>query len=187
MRPAISLNTRRLRVVTSTGETMAMPKNGFVLQGFYQPHKPVRFDGLLLNHVTGEYFKPVVRTKQDFKAQCDINNIIKSFTATGQINHVSAKAAQGAFMDLPDDLDFQSALNIVIAGENAFMALPAKLRDRFHNDPVEFLEFVTNPANADELVKLGIRNAPPPAAPSSPEANPAPAPAPAPGGSQNAT
>lgn len=156
---------------------MSTPK----FYGWYQPHQAVRADGLLLNRATGEYYKPVARTKQDFKAQCDINNIIKGFTMTGQITHISAKAAQGAFLDLPDGLDFQAALNTVIAGENAFMALPAKIRDRFHNDPAEFLEFVTDPANADELVSLGIRQAPPGAPPGAPTAAaPAAAPTPAP-------
>lgn len=155
--------------------------------GWYQPHQAVRSDGLLLNPKTGEFYKPVPRTKQDFKDQCDINNIIKAFTLTGQINHISAKAATGVFMDVPDGLDYQAALNTVIAAENAFMALPALIRDRFKNDPAEFLEFVTNPANADELVRLGIRNAPPPAAPTSPQADQVPAPGPAPGGSQSSS
>lgn len=157
--------------------------------GWYQPHPVVAIDGLLLDHVTGEYKKPVPRTKQEFREQCDINNVIKQFTATGQINHISAAAARGAFMDLPDDLDYQSSLNIVLKAEESFMALPAKVRDRFDNDPATFLAFVDDPKNADELVKLGIRNPPPrasepapgaggaggtPPAPSTPPASPEP-------------
>lgn len=132
-----------------------------VIRGFYQPHQPVRFDGLLLNPSTGEYVKPVARTKQDFRDECDINNIIKAFTLTGQISHISAKAATGVFADLPDDLDFQTAMNVVARASEAFDALPAKIRDRFHNNPAEFLAFVEDPANADELVQLGIRDKPP--------------------------
>lgn len=136
--------------------------------GWYQPHPTVGFDGLLLDPVTGEYKKPTPRTKQEFKDQCDINNVIKEFTRTGQINHISAAAARGTFIDLPDDLDYQSSLNIVLRAEESFMALPAKVRDRFDNDPAAFLAFVTNPANADELIELGIREPPPRTGPTEP-------------------
>lgn len=164
------------------------------LIGWYHPHKRVQVDGLLLDPVTGEYYKPVARTKQEFRDQCDINNIIKSFTLTGQISHISAKAAQGVFMDLPDDVDFQNAMNVVAKAGEAFDALPAKIRDRFHNNPAEFLAFVEDPANADELVKLGIRQAPPRPATGPGGAGgtpPAPTPSPpsgeAPGGSNPAS
>ena len=37
-----------------------------------------------------------------------------------------------------------------------FLDLPAKVRDRFKNDPGQFLEFATDPSNVDELVKMGL-------------------------------
>lgn len=155
------------------------------LLGFYTPHAPVSFDNMVMDPKTGELVYLPSMTKQEFKDQCDINKIIKEFSITGQITHISAKAAQGAFIDLPADLDYQNSLNTIISAENAFMALPAKIRDRFGNDPAEFLTFVADPANANELIELGIRERPrpPTAAPS-----PTPAPGPAPGGSeQNST
>jgi len=46
------------------------------------------------------------------------------------------------------------------------MTLPAKVRDRFGQDPAEFLAFLSNPENADEARRLGILKpqeaAPPP-------------------------
>lgn len=161
---------------------------------FYTPHQPVRTDGSITNIYTGEVTHPPSRTKQEFKDQCNINKIIKEFTITGQITHISAKAAQGAFIDLPADLDYQNSLNIMIKAEDAFMALPAKVRDRFGNDPAAFLAFVGDPKNADELIELGIRErplrAPPEAASGSggdggrpPVVTEMPAPAAPPGGS----
>lgn len=132
-----------------------------VTLGWYTPHAPVTEDGTLVHPVTGEVYKPAVRVKQEFRDECDINNIIKAFTLTGQITHISAKAKSGVFMDLPDDIDFQTSMNVVTKAGEAFDALPAKIRDRFHNSPAEFLEFVADPSNADELVKLGIREPPP--------------------------
>lgn len=153
------------------------------LYGFHTPHAAVRTDGMLVNHRTGEIFKPVTRVKQEFVSQCDINNIVKSFQLTGQISHISAKAAQGAYVDLPSDLDFQNSMNIVIQAEQAFASLPAKVRDRFGHNPEEFLAFVQDPENADELIKLGLRNPPPrraqePATGSGGAGGPPPAPTP---------
>ncbi|RYF32309.1 MAG: hypothetical protein EOO38_31115, partial [Cytophagaceae bacterium] len=55
-------------------------------------------------------------------------------------------------------------------GKAQFDALPAKIRDRFNNDPSRFLAFCENPENEAELVQLGLRDA-------KPEEPPAPAPA----------
>lgn len=155
---------------------------------FYRPHDRVGEDGRMVNHVTGEVSYPPSRTKQEFKAECDINNILKQFSATGMLRHVSTKASQGAYEDLPSDIDFQEGLHTVQRATEAFMTLPSKLRSRFGNDPVEFLGFCADPANADELLKLGLRNP----LPSAPEPIPvsiissqAQGPAPASGAPQN--
>lgn len=151
------------------------------LYGFWQPHKPVRFNNEIVNPITGEIFHPPSMTKQEFKRQCDINNIIKEFSLTGQISHISAKAATGAFLDLPDSMDYQDHLHQVMRAGEAFAALPATIRNRFHGDPAEFLAFVQDPANAQELIDLGIRQRPPRTAEGADSVPPAP---PAPGGSQ---
>lgn len=134
-----------------------MATNGkTVLRSFYRPHARVQEDGGMVNHVTGEVTYPPSMTKQEFQAECDINNILKHFSATGMLRHVSAKAATGAYQDLPDAVDFQESLHTVQRATEAFMTLPSKLRARFDNEPAEFLAFVTDPANADELRTLGL-------------------------------
>lgn len=150
--------------------------------GHHIPHKRVTFDNALVNPVTGEVTYPPSMTKQEFVRQCDINNIIKEFSLTGQINHISAKAAQGAFLDLPDSSDYQEHLHALKSASEAFQALPAALRNRFHGDPAEFLAFVQDPANAAELIELGIRERPPRQAEG---ADQVPASTPAPGGSES--
>jgi len=124
--------------------------------GFYRPHKRVVEDGRVVHPVTGELSYPPSRTKQSAMAECDINNIIRQFKSTGQITHINAQMQQGAYIDLPDDLDFQLSLETVRQGENAFMTLPAKTRQRFDNDPAKFLQFMADPANQDEMIKLGL-------------------------------
>ena len=44
----------------------------------------------------------------------------------------------------------------VIEAEKAFDALPSKVRSRFKNQPVEFLEFCSDEANRDEMAELGL-------------------------------
>lgn len=123
---------------------------------FYRPHDRVREDGSIFDRKTGEFFIPPSKTKQAMLAECDINRIIKQFSVTGQFTHLNARARLGAFTDLPDDLDYQAALNTVIEGEQAFASLPAKVRDRFDNDPASFLQFFSDPENQDEAIKLGL-------------------------------
>lgn len=159
---------RQLNFDASTGEEIP------VYIGWYQPHAAVDID------FTGQESL----TKQSFKDECDINNIVASFSRTGQITHLNERAAQGMFTDLPDSFEYQDALNAVIAGEQAFAALPSALRERFHNDPAEFLDFMSNPDNQEEAIKLGVATRRPEPAPEQPQApTPPPAPPPEPKGS----
>lgn len=135
-----------------------------VVHSFYRPHARVQYTGELVNHKTGEVYTPPARTKQQFLEQCDINNIVKQFTKTGQFSHLSANLAKGTYADLPDPIEFQESMNTVIQAEQAFASLPARIRNRFGNDPAEFLDFIGRPENQDEAIKLGLAtdNRPPP-------------------------
>lgn len=126
--------------------------------GFHRKHdrKKTQYTGELTNPVTGEVTKPPSRTKRAHLAECDINNILKQFRATGQITHMRANAARGMYTELPDPIEFQEALNVVLESERSFASLPSQVRSRFHNDPQEFLEFMSDPVNQDEAIKLGL-------------------------------
>lgn len=138
---------------------------------FYRPHSRVLYTGNLVDPHTGEITRPESMTKQSFVAECDINNIIKSFSVTGMVNHINHQAGQGAYVDLPDSVDFQEALHTVDQARTAFMTLPSKIRDRFGNDPSQFLAFLTDPANLDEARSLGLAN-PAPQEPTKPATGP---------------
>lgn len=97
-------------------------------------------------------------TQQQFKDDCDINNIMKRYQATGVITHVNGR--QPEFGDFSNPIDFQSALNTVIEAEELFADLPATIRDRFANDPKELLMFMADEANREEAIALGIVKAP---------------------------
>lgn len=97
-------------------------------------------------------------TQQNFKKECDINNILAKYQRTGLVEHVSR--FHGDYKDLSDPVDYQTALNVVIAGQDAFNSLPSSVRKRFGNDPEEFLTFVMNPENKEELYDMGLANRP---------------------------
>lgn len=94
------------------------------------------------------------KTKQSFKDELDINTIIKKAQIKGQFPEMLAKNPQ--FGDFSNAPDYQQALNIVILAERQFEALNSEVRDRFQNDPAQFLEFVHNPENKNEMVRLGL-------------------------------
>lgn len=116
------------------------------------------------------------REKQSFKEECDINNIMRRFSVTGVLDHVNQR--QPMWGEVPD-LDFAGAMAIVVDARERFEQLPALVRDRFNNDPAKLLEFIRDPANRDEGVKLGLFRpkeapaAPPPVSPTgTPSATP---------------
>lgn len=92
-------------------------------------------------------------TIQSAKEECDINVIVKRFGVTGQ---VVAPARLPSYGDFDTVMDFQTAMNAVRAGEEAFMQLPAHVRKRFSNDPQAFLEFCADDKNLPELRKMGL-------------------------------
>lgn len=95
-------------------------------------------------------------TKQSFRDECEINNIMKKWQKTGMMDHLAKVSPQfGDFSNYTSD-SYQDALNIVITAQEAFAALSSDIRGRFYNDPTYFLDFVNNPDNADEIVKLGL-------------------------------
>jgi len=94
------------------------------------------------------------RTKRSFLQECDINSIVRKFNHNGQLStQIKQNPIYANFADLPS---YQQALDTVIKAQEQFDALPSELREKFNNEPSEFLSFVSNPANTHELIKLGL-------------------------------
>lgn len=102
------------------------------------------------------------RTQQQFKDETDINTIVRRFGLTGELPQNVRPPVSGDFTGI---MDFQDALNAVIAAERSFMELPGALRARFANDPQLLMDFVADPNNYDEARKLGLLKPPEPQAP----------------------
>lgn len=92
---------------------------------------------------------------QSEKESSDINVIVKRFGLTGAMPPNPRVPHYGDFEGVDD---FQSAMEAVRRAQEDFLALPPDLRSRFGNDPQGLLEFVENPDNYEEAVKLGLAN-----------------------------
>lgn len=98
------------------------------------------------------------RTKQCFKDECDINKIVARYKKQTGIDLAEQLAdyTKGSYGDFSDVVDYHTALDRIMQAEANFEALPAVLRKQFNNDPGYFVDFMTNPENADEIVKMGL-------------------------------
>jgi len=103
-------------------------------------------------------FPDSTMTKQSFKDECDINNIMKKYEKNGLIDHLNN--TRGEYGDFIGFSDYQTSLNEIKAADEAFATIPAAIRARFNNNPSEFLEFVQDEKNADEMIRLGLANGP---------------------------
>lgn len=95
------------------------------------------------------------RTKQSFKTECDINEIMKKFQKSGAITHYASHAPSYGDTTGPQ---LAEAMNIVADAETMFEELPSAIRKKFANDPERFLEFVQDPNNLEEMRELGLAN-----------------------------
>jgi phage internal scaffolding protein len=93
-------------------------------------------------------------TKISHKDECDINSIMRRYEKTGILPDLIK--AQPEYGDFAQMSSFQEAQNIVIHANEQFAALSSHIRERFSNSPAKFLQFATNPANAKEMVALGL-------------------------------
>lgn len=110
---------------------------------------------------TGEVL--VSMTKQSFKDECDINTLMAKYEKTGVLDHVNRRLPE--YGDFAGVVSYQDSLNIVLDAREAFASLPARIRDRFGNDPAQYLSFIDKPENKEEAIRLGMIM-PPPADPS---------------------
>lgn len=92
-------------------------------------------------------------TQQSFGPECDINVIMARYQVTGVLEHTKEVIPQ--FLDV-SAMEFQDHMDQIALGKEVFASLPARVRDRFANDPVRLLEFVHDPANLEESVRLGF-------------------------------
>lgn len=113
-----------------------------------------QYDADLVSYETGVDGFGDTLTQQAPAAETDINEIVRRFGITGSL-------PQGIRVPSYDDygdtvFDFQSAQAVLLDARDSFMRLPPDVRQRFANDPQEFLEFCSDRSNLDEMRKMGL-------------------------------
>ena len=117
----------------------------------------VRADGSKRVHT--ENNEPT-RTQRQFQNQVNVNNIMAKYRKTGSLTHVRNRQ-EGTYEDLTSIPDLQGAYDQINRAEEAFQAMPSSLRNRFDNSPEKLIEFLSNPANDEQAIKLGLIKAKP--------------------------
>ena len=94
-------------------------------------------------------------TQQHDEADANINNIVRKYMQTGQIEQHKLPPLEGDFSNAPD---MQTAMNLQLEAKQAFMEHPAEVRSRFNNDPAAFVAFCSDENNIEDMQKLGLLN-----------------------------
>lgn len=93
------------------------------------------------------------RAKQSLAEECDINVIVERF---GLGYEMPQGVVAPFYADLDGPVDFHSAMNMIATSREAFDAMPADVRTRFHNDLESFVAFAGKPENFDTLEGWGL-------------------------------
>ena len=97
-------------------------------------------------------------TEQHHAKSCDINLILAQFMDTGimpqtKLNPQHADVSQH---------NFQDAQNQIALAKTLFEELPEHVRNKFENQPYKFLQFAEDENNYDQMIEMGLINAPHP-------------------------
>lgn len=92
-------------------------------------------------------------TVQSQREEADINVLLRRFGVTGLVPQRTLPPLSGSFENVGS---FTEAMQLVVEAKRSFMSLEAETRYRFRNDPALFVAFCENPANIEELRKLGL-------------------------------
>lgn len=84
-------------------------------------------------------FKKPSLTEQQHKADCDINTIVRRLGRDG-IANIAAQQNAGMYLDVSQFTGYQEALDLVNSAQESFTALPSAIRNKFNNDPMQFIQ-----------------------------------------------
>lgn len=80
----------------------------------------------------------------------DVNGIVERFA-----HGVLPQMREGTYEDLTEVTDFNTMQQTVARVKTQFEILPAKIRDKFDNDPSKYVNFI-NTATEDEIKATGL-------------------------------
>lgn len=99
-------------------------------------------------------------TNQADMENADINKIMARYEKTGLLTDGFGVERKPVYGDFTQVKDYHSLLSSIRNVERAFGLLPVSLRNRFENDPQKLIDFLDNPENDAEAIKLGLKDRP---------------------------
>lgn len=100
--------------------------------------------------------KSASMTQAQFQDECDINKIMDRYMRTGCLSDPLNRMRPGTYGDFTEMGDYMENMNKIVQAREMFDALPAKVRERFGNNPGAMIDFVMDPANQKEAIDLGL-------------------------------
>ncbi len=94
-------------------------------------------------------------TQQHHKKNADINHIVSKFMKSGTIDPDNINTRTPQYFDSYDS-DFRQNMEMVATAKEGFDSLDADIRAFFNNDIRELMDFVINPDNKAECIKMGL-------------------------------
>ena len=94
------------------------------------------------------------RVQEQFADACQTDTIIRKYNMMGVNPFISEGSSQ--YLDTTQIPSFVVAQNAQVKVKEYFEGLPSDLRLEFNNDPMQFVEVVSDPRNADYLREIGV-------------------------------
>ena len=93
-------------------------------------------------------------TVQADRADADINTIIARYNKTGQLP--PTRNGEPFYGDVSDLGDLAESLIKIQEADELFRNFPARIREKFDNDKVKFVDFLSDLDNKEEAIELGL-------------------------------
>lgn len=100
------------------------------------------------------YIAGEMLTEQSHARSTDVNFIIDQFTRTGVLKHVDQFA--GTYGEFIAGDIYELAQTKIAEANTMFQTLPPGVRQEFTGGTQEFLEFINDPTNVDQIKELGL-------------------------------
>lgn len=141
--------------MTTKDTTIFNPETGEIIgyQMNIQFRTPYNYDRDAVSLETGTKCEEETLAQQQFKDECDINTILDRFGITGEL---PTNVRQPLSADFVEAVDYQTAQNALIEAQQSFMEMPAKIREKFDNNPAKFIDFFEHEENRAEAERLGL-------------------------------
>lgn len=98
------------------------------------------------------------RTQQSFTDECNINSIMQRFQKTKTLTHI--RDSLPTYADFADAQSYEESMKVIASANSSFQELPANIRERFENDPGQFVDFIDelgeNDMHEEEAADMGL-------------------------------